>query len=161
MQKLNVNNFDTFILDLDFTVWKGCEPGFWAKKLEFPIKRDKERIYDKNKNYIELTNGILEFLTHLNFKNKKVSFLTRGGLLNVDYENQPPIICLKEFEIYSLFNYKNHVIYKTQLKSDFFTPYKKTMFVDDNPIDLKGIEKKYPEVKTINKNLFTDWRELL
>ena len=35
------------------------------------------------------------------------------------------------------------------------------MFVDDNPIDLKDIEKKYPEVKTINKNLFTDWRELL
>lgn len=161
MQKHDINNFDTFILDLDSTVWSGIEPTFWAKKLEFPIRRSGKRIYDKNKNYIELTNGIKEFLSYLNFKHKKISFLTRGALPDVEYNKQPAIVCLKKFGIYTLFNYENYAIHKTELKSNFLKVYKKTMFIDDNPIDLKDISEKYPEVTTIDKNSFTDWRELI
>ena len=161
MQKPNINNFDTFILDLDSTVWFGIEPTFWAKKLQFPIARKGKRIYDANKNYIQLADGIKEFLTYLRNKNKRISFLTRGALLNVAYDQQPSVICLKEFGIYSFFNHKNHAIYKTQLKSDFLKTYKKTIFIDDNSIDIKDIGEKYPEVTTLNKNSFGDWRELI
>ena len=124
MQEFKIDNFDTFILDLDSTVWLGIEPTFWAKKLKFPIKKERQRIYDQDNNYIELTSGISEFLTQVNLKNKRVGFLTRGALLDAEYEQQPPILCLKEFSIYSLFNYENYAIYKTQLKSDFLHCYK-------------------------------------
>ena len=110
MQEFKIDNFDTFILDLDSTVWLGIEPTFWAKKLKFPIKKERQRVYDKDNNYIELTNGISEFLTQVNLRNKRVGFLTRGALLDVEYEQQPPILCLKEFGIYSLFNYENYAI---------------------------------------------------
>jgi hypothetical protein len=81
MQEFKIDNFDTFILDLDSTVWLGIEPTFWAKKLKFPIKKERQRVYDKDNNYIELTNGISEFLKQVNLKNKRVGFLTRGALL--------------------------------------------------------------------------------
>ena len=161
MQEFKIDNFDTFILDLDSTVWLGIEPTFWAKKLKFPIKKERQRVYDKDNNYIELTNGISEFLKQVNLKNKRVGFLTRGALLDVEYEQQPPILCLKEFNIYSLFNYENHAIYKTQLKSNFLKPYKQTIFIDDNPTDLKDIKDNFPQVTTMNRNLFNDWRGLI
>ena len=43
MQEFKIDNFDTFILDLDSTVWLGIEPTFWAKKLKFPIKKERQR----------------------------------------------------------------------------------------------------------------------
>ena len=79
MQEFKIDNFDTFILDLDSTVWLGIEPTFWAKKLKFPIKKERQRVYDKDNNYIELTNGISEFLKQVNLKNKRVGILTRGA----------------------------------------------------------------------------------
>ena len=47
MQEFKIDNFDTFILDLDSTVWLGIEPTFWAKKLKFPIKKERQRVYLK------------------------------------------------------------------------------------------------------------------
>ena len=44
MQEFKIDNFDTFILDLDSTVWLGIEPTFWAKKLKFPIKKERQRV---------------------------------------------------------------------------------------------------------------------
>ena len=47
MQEFKIDNFDTFILDLDSTVWLGIEPTFWAKKLKFPISLDKSHFFSK------------------------------------------------------------------------------------------------------------------
>ena len=82
MQEFKIDNFDTFILDLDSTVWLGIEPTFWAKKLKFPIKKERQRVYDKDNNYIELTNGISEFL-------KQVKCHYRGNsLIDREYSRQ-------------------------------------------------------------------------
>lgn len=156
-----VNKFDTIILDLDFTVWKGSKQHFWAKSLEFPITKIRNKLYDKNQDYIELYYGFKKFVSYLNKNNKNVGFITRGGLLNVEYDKQPCIICLRQFDILKYFNYKSHILYKTDLKSNVFEKKGETIFIDDNPLDLDDIKKHHPTVTVLDRTTFKNWNELL
>jgi predicted phosphatase len=159
MEKINA--FDTIILDLDFTVWKGSKDHFWAKSLEFPIVKKYNKIYDKNFNYIELYYGVKKFLKYLSGYNKNIGFITRGGLLNIDYDQQPCIICLREFDILKYFNYKHHILYKTDNKSRVFESIGKTIFIDDNPLDLNDIKQNHPHVTVLDRTTFKNWNSLL
>ena len=61
MQEFKIDNFDTFILDLDSTVWLGIEPTFWAKKLKFQIKKERQRVYYKdNKLIVEVYKNAIK-----------------------------------------------------------------------------------------------------
>lgn len=161
MQKININNYDTVILDLDFTIWKGCKAHFWAKSLQFPIYKHRERIIDSNGDYISLYRGVKKFLKHLTEQKKNIGFITRGGLLNIKDEEQPCIICLKTFDIYKYFNYNQCILYKTDLKSRVLCPLDKTIFIDDNPIDLNDIREHHKNVTVLDRTLFTKWSELI
>ena len=77
---------------------------------------------------------------------------------------------LTVFEIQKLFQYGKTITRHftlvegstaSQLKSNFLKPYKQTIFIDDNPTDLKDIKDNFPQVTTMNRNLFNDWRELI
>ena len=157
-----VDDFDTIILDLDFTVWHGCEPEFWAKKLVAPITRKGLYLRDKSSNFIKLDKDFTSFIQTCSKQGKKIGFITRGGLLDTPFNLQPPVICLKLFKIYPYFNFIKKVIYKTEKKSNYFTSYKKTLYVDDNPLDLQDIDNNINgEVKTLNRNNFKLWTQLL
>lgn len=162
MEKLKAEDFDTIILDLDFTIWHGCRDKFWAKSLQFPIKRDKRIIFDKNGDYITLDVGIDTFLIKLTELNKNIGFITRGGFLDTKFDDQPSIICLKEYGIFNHFNYNCHVLYKDDYKSDVFQPLDKTLFIDDNERDLSDINSVgYKNTTVLNRNSFKKWKELL
>lgn len=161
MEKLNISIYDTIILDLDFTVWEGSKEHFWAKSLQFPIKKNKEKIIDCNGDYIRLYDGIKEFLNHFKNQNKNIGFITRGGLLNLEFNKQPCIICLKKFGIYKYFTYNNCILYKTDKKSRVLKSNNKTVFIDDNPIDLNDVKEKHPNVTVLNRNTFKNWDELI
>jgi predicted phosphatase len=159
--EIKPQNYDTIIFDLDFTLWDGCEKDFWAKKLEFPIKLKNKTIFDKQGKSITLQNGVKEILSYLSLKNKNIGFITRGGLLETEFENQPPIKCLKKFEIFDFFNYQKVVIYKTDLKSRYIIPCGKTLYIDDNPMDLNDISLHHKDIHLINRNDFLNWKDIL
>jgi len=157
---MNLLDFDSIVLDLDYTVWDGSKENFWAKSLEHPyrVKSSKKRIIDRNNNFLQLQDGIHEVLEELYKNNKKISFITLGGLLDTEHKNQPPIRCLKKFKILKFFNYKRSVLYKTDSKSSIFSEYGKTIFIDDVEDNLIDIKKHFPNVECLNRNRFKKWQ---
>lgn len=162
---MNILDFDTIILDLDYTVWFGNKPNFWAKLLVPPLSLyklgDIQCIQDINNDHISLPYNVEEFLVELNNSKKNVGFITRGGLQNTNYDEQPSVICLKMFGLLKYFNIKNHVLYKTDIKSRVITPIGKTIFIDDNKIDLLDIFYNVPNVTVYDRANFKNWTELL
>ena len=161
MQKLKINDFDTIIFDLDFTIWKGSKKDFWAKSLIFPIVKKRTRLYDSNNDYIQLFYGTKTFLQKLHTANKNIGFSTRGGLLNIDYDQQPCILALRQFDILQYFNYKQDILYKTDLKSKSMIAKGKTLFIDDNIIDLNDVRNNCPLITVLDRTTITTWNELL
>jgi hypothetical protein len=155
-----VITYDTVILDLDFTIWTGCRDKFWSKSLIPPLKCRDLVITDTNGDFIKLDDTIIPFLERLTKNNTNIGFITRGGLLLTKYEEQPPIICLKLFKIFHFFKYDSHVLYKTDLKSEYIKPCGKTLYIDDNNVDLMDISS-IKEVDTLNRHHFKNWLELL
>jgi predicted phosphatase len=159
--EIKLKNFDTIIFDLDFTLWDGCEKDFWAKKLKHPINLEKNYIFDSENKFIKLQNGVVEMLSALEKENKNIGFITRGGLLKTKYEDQPPIKCLKLFGIFNFFNYEKIVLFRTDIKSKYLKPFGKTIYIDDNPIDLNDISDHHKGTHVINRNNFLNWEDIL
>lgn len=159
--EIKLKNFDTIIFDLDFTLWDGCEKDFWAKKLKHPINLEKNYIFDSEGKFIKLQNGVAEMLRVLEKENKNIGFITRGGLLKTKDEDQPPIKCLKLFGIFDFFNYEKIVLFKTDIKSKYLKPFGKTIYIDDNPIDLNDISDHHKGTHVINRNNFLNWEDIL
>jgi|GEM_PF-5993100 len=158
----NINNFfisyDLYVFDLDFTVWHGCRPGFWAKSLSFPLKRIGNRLVDQNNDFIELEDGIQNILSRL--EGKKISFITRGGLPDLEFHQQPVVICLKQFEIFSYFNFESSILFKDDKKSRVFKVLGRTVFIDDNDLDINDVKSAHPDVEILDKKNFK-WNDLL
>lgn len=159
--QIKLIDFDTIIFDLDFTIWDGCEKDFWAKKLEEPLVLKNEYIFDKNQKYIKLQNGIRETLSFLRSENKNLGFVTRGGLLETEFFDQPPIKCLNLFDILHFFNHQRTVIYKTDLKSQYIKSSGKTIYIDDNIIDINDIKNNHSDILVVDRNSFNQWQELI
>jgi predicted phosphatase len=159
--EIKIKNYDTVIFDLDFTLWDGCEKDFWAKKLKHPIRLQKNCIFDSDNKFIKLQDGVIEMLEFLTRENKKIGFITRGGLLETKYEDQPPVICLKLFKIFCFFNYEKVILYKTDIKSKYLKSFGKTIYIDDNPIDLNDIASTHRHVSTLDRNSFLKWKDLI
>lgn len=159
--EIKLKNFDTIIFDLDFTLWDGCEKDFWAKKLKHPINLNKNRIFGSDNKFIELQHGVPEMLKALENQNKNIGFITRGGLLETKYEDQPPIVCLKLFGIFDFFNYEKIVLFRTDTKSKYLKPFGKTIYIDDNPLDLNDISSAHQGVSVLDRNSFSKWKDLI
>jgi hypothetical protein len=162
MGKIKIDDFDTIIVDLDFTVWHGCRDKFWAKKLRGALTLDYNYIYDTNSDYIRIDSDFRLFIKQCYNKNKKLGYITRGGLQDTPYIIQPPVICLKMFDVYNFFNYEKHVLWKTDKKSQYIKPHGKTLYIDDNLVDLEDIDSILDvDITTLNRDRFKSWRYLL
>ena len=156
---MNLLDFDTIILDLDNTIWHGNKPGIWAKTIGHNWTLSDDIIHGEG-NFIKFDKEIAPILEN-KLQNKNLGFLTRGGLLNTLWEDQPVIRCLKFFGIYNFFKYHSYVLYMTDLKSRVFVPSGKTIFIDDDPRDLQDISNNYPDVTCLNRNTFNKWTEII
>ena len=78
--KIDLLKYDTIIFDLDFTLWNGCEPKFWAKCLEEPYHRSGRYIFGMDSKWITLQEGVPEILKKLNENGINLGFITIGGL---------------------------------------------------------------------------------
>ena len=158
---MKINSFDTIIFDLDFTIWDGCEEKYWAKYLTFPYTIKDNKIYGSDNKFIELHEDIKLVLSELHKYNKNIGFITLGGLLNISDEDQPVTHCLKMFDIYKYFNHQKTILYKTEIKSKHLMKSGKTIFIDDSPINLEDMKKSHPDVLSLDRFSFKNWKELL
>ena len=94
------DNYDTYIFDLDDTLWSG----HWAKMLVGNLKLvDDFTIEDELGNKLALKYGAKDFLKEKS-KVSKIGFVSRGGLIDIDKDNQPSIKVLRTFGILEYFN---------------------------------------------------------
>lgn len=158
---MNLLKYNTVILDLDCTIWDGCEPKFWAKLLIPPLTLKENSIYDSFKNYITLQNNVDTVIKYLRNNNINVGFLSVGGLVDVPYEKQPSIMCLAMFNLLNFFNYQKTIVFRNNKKSEFFIPNGKTLFIDDDNEKLNDIKFNFPEVDVLSRYSFKNWMDLL
>ena len=157
---MRILDFNTIILDLDYTVWYGCKDKFWAKKLVSPIKTKQNMIIDKNGDFITLYEGVEYFLKYLTKHNKNIGYITRGGFDMTPVSQQPPVECLFYFGISEYFKFNNVVTSMNYKKSQFFRNNGNTLYIDDNENELIDIKNNFPDVVTLNRNQFKNWKDL-
>ena len=155
--------YDIFMFDLDRTVFdtytKNGEP-IWAKQMIQPLKKsDKDLIVDDCESECHLQPGIRSILNYLNSNNKKVGFISRGGILNTDYNKQPSVLLLKMFDIYDYFSYKKLLFYKNETKANHLHKIGECVFFDDMDKDLIAA-RKINGVKVIDRKKFKYWEDI-
>jgi len=156
-------DYDTIILDLDDTVWHGSEKNIWAKTLRGQITlqnvNDQKRVYDETGRYLYLDKDIVVFLNKLKNDFKRIEFISRGMLPCISFDKQPSIIALKYFDIFHLFD-KRTLLYKNENKGHHIISTGKTIFIDDNDIDVNRVQKLHKNITCINRNIFDNWMHL-
>ena len=163
MIKKLCKDYDIFMFDLDRTVFdtftKKSEP-IWAKQMIQPLEKlDKDSVKDDCESKCILQPGIRSVLRHLKSKNKKVGFISRGGVFNLEYEKQPSIILLKMFDIYDYFSFKKLMLYKTDVKAINLSEIGRCVFFDDMDKDLEAA-RKIDNVKVIDRKQFQSWEDI-
>ena len=158
------DEYDVFMFDLDRTVFdtytKKGEP-IWAKQMIQPFTHFNEgRVSDDCESICYLQPGIDVVLNYLKSNDKQIGFISRGGVLDVEYENQPSILLLKMFGIYEYFSFKKIMLYKTDVKAIHLSEIGKCVFFDDMDKDLNEA-KKIDGIKTFDRKGFDYWEDLL
>tara|TARA_R110000824_G_scaffold176843_2_gene356037 strand:+ start:908 stop:1417 length:510 start_codon:yes stop_codon:yes gene_type:complete len=169
MIKELTNEYNTFIFDLDRTVWDThCKYGnpIWAKQILEPFQTGTTdvKVVDDCFSVCELQPGSENVLRYLHENGKNIGFLSRGGIPGVDHELQPSIKLLKHFKIYDFFNYTKVLVYKTDDKGSFLqrvvNDKGSCVFFDDSKIDLDAAAS-ISGVLPIDRNSFESWEKLL
>ncbi len=155
------SSYDTIILDLDDTIWRGHNTnGIWAKHMDNTwVLDDKGSAIGNDNHRLKLDLEIRDFLNA--YRDKNLGFLTRGGIKYVQWEDQPVIKCLKLFKIYHYFKYDSYVLYKDDKKSRVFLPEGKTLYIDDDNDQLADIRYSFPDVTVLNRHSFDKWTQLI
>jgi predicted phosphatase len=156
--KINIDDNTIIVFDLDRTIWD-CKDKFnnniWAKQLIPPYKKiNKNTIVDDCFSVCTLNNGFNEFIEKI--KNNKVVFLSNGGILDVEKDNQPSIKFLKMFDIYKYFDQESVLTYKTFEKERYFNVNKKYLFFDDDDKHLLNVSKN-TNVICIDRKTMGEW----
>ena len=159
-------NYDTFIFDLDRTVWDTYSKNgelIWAKQMITPYSIFSDRIVDDCFSVCKLQCGIVSVLKELNSMKKNVGFLSRGGICGLEYSLQPSISLLKKFDIYHFFNYKKTLLYKTDIKIDnlkqIIEENGRCVFFDDTDKDLDEARTIFG-VKVVDRKGFDSWETI-
>jgi len=165
MIKKLCDEYDTFMFDLDRTVFdtftKKGEP-IWAKQMIQPFISQHlgEVVIDDCESQCEIQPGIRSVLRYLKSNNKKVGFISRGGVFNLEYEKQPSILLLKAFGILNYFSYIKLMLYKTDIKANHLSKIGKCVFFDDMDKDLDAA-RKISDITVIDRKEFNQWGDLL
>ena len=157
-------DYNIFMFDLDRTIFdtysKSKEP-IWAKQMIKPlIKLDKNSVKDDCESVCYLQDGVRSVLKYLDSDNKKIGFISRGGIYNLEYEKQPSILLLKMFGIYNYFSYIKLIFYKDETKAIHLSEIDKCVFFDDMDKDLNEA-RKLDNVMSVDRKEFETWEELL
>ena len=159
---MNLLKYDTIIFDLDFTIWDGCRQKFWAKLLIPPYSVADNRIYDVLGDYIKLQNGIEEVIQKLSRMRKNIGFASIGALEDIKFDHQPSVQLLKLWGLYDYFNYPSILVYKTIDKIPLLKPSGKTLYIDDDPIQLEKAKKFHGDkLDILDRNNFVNWKDLI
>jgi len=158
---MKLSEYDTIIFDLDFTIWDGCRPGFWAKLLQPPYTRSFDRIYGSNDEYVDLHHSFESIISELSRQGKNLGFASLGALPKVPYEEQPSIILLKMFKIYDYFQFNRILVYRDFSKTRHITPLGKTLYIDDAPEQLKEAKEFHSDIFTLDRKSFVNWRDIV
>mgnify|MGYP003138016499 FL=1 len=156
--------YDIFMFDLDRTVFdtysKLREP-IWAKQMIKPFKQlDKNAVMDDCESVCYLQSGIRSILKFLYSENKKVGFISRGGVYDVEYDEQPSVILLRKFGVYKYFTYAKFMFYKTEVKAEHLSQFGKCVFFDDMDKDLEAA-RKIGGVKVFDRKKINRWDDFL
>ena len=65
------------------------------------------------------------------------------------------------YDVYKYFNHQKTILYKTDIKSKYLMKQGKTIFIDDSPINLEDMNNVYPDVVSLDRLSFKNWKELL
>lgn len=153
-----------FMFDLDRTVFdthtKMGEP-IWAKQMINPlVNLDANTIRDDCFSLCKLQSGIRSVLIYLQIHDKKIGFISRGGIFDLDYEKQPSVLLLKKFGIYDYFSYKRILLYKDDNKADQLSGIGSCVFFDDMDRDLDSA-RKLGGIEVCDRKQFETWEDLL
>jgi len=164
MIKRLCEDYDIFMFDLDRTVFdtytKKGEP-IWAKQMIKPLFQiGKNAVEDDCESVCYLQGGVRSILKYLYSNGKKVGFISRGGVYDVEYDKQPSVLLLRKFGVYEYFNYAKFMFYKTEVKAGHLSQFGKCVFFDDMDKDLEEA-RKIGGVKIIDRNEFNHWDDLL
>jgi predicted phosphatase len=148
------------IFDLDKTIWNCYRPDgeqIWAKQLTPPFYRVSPNVVEDSKsNKCILQPGFCYVLTTLHEKNVELGYLSVGAQLNLDQSNQPSVILLKLFDLYSFFNAEKWLLWKSASKADRLKTLGNCTFVDDDNKHIKATAE-LKHVKTIDRKTFISW----
>tara|TARA_B100000214_G_scaffold109048_1_gene76933 strand:+ start:587 stop:1108 length:522 start_codon:yes stop_codon:yes gene_type:complete len=153
------------VLDLDKTIWDCYDKNFqeiWAKQLvpPFSTNKDNSELIDDVGGICRLKQDFRFFITEVAKLNLKVCFLSIGARQFTPLRFQPSYIALQEFNLLKFFSGKNHLLYKTEKKIDFFNKNFISLFVDDSDENLKSVnELEY--IKTIDAKLINSWANVI
>lgn len=150
-------------LDLDRTIWntydKYGQP-IWARQMISPYNLlDDNTIQDDCLSICKLDFDIRDFLKTLSAY--KVSYISRGGNLNVKYDDQPSVKLLRLFNIYNVFLDEKILIHKNQIKHEHMVlNADKVIFIDDSTDELEKMQSAYPSIVCINRATFVNWKDI-
>ena len=153
-----------YIFDIDRTLITTHDSKadlIWIKNMKPPFKKTNDHVIEgSNGTYAVLHQGTRKVLQHLQDQNKQIGFLSVGALLDVDYEEQPTIIIMKMFDIYSYFNHKKLLRYKTVKKDEILKHEEDCVFFDDDEKHIVAA-LKLDNVTVVDRKSFTSWEQLL
>lgn len=152
---------DIFVFDLDRTIWTCCNKfgqEIWAKQMLSPFTKVSETcIKDDVSSCCFLHNGIQKYLEKLSMQKKRILFLSAGGILDVEKEDQPSVKLLKSFDLYHFFDKDSFIGYKTMDKNELLSTLEGCIFFDDDPVVIE--RAKSLNIKVIDRNCFKDYLE--
>jgi len=153
-----------YVFDIDrtfITTYNSDGELIWLKNMEGPYERVSDNVVvGSNGTKAVLHEGVEKVLKHLQDQGKNIAFLSVGGLLDVDYYDQPSVKIMKLFGIHSYFNHERLLLYKTARKDTVLQHLPPSIFFDDDEKHLVAT-LRLDNVTVVDRKSFTSWEQLL
>lgn len=141
---IDFSDYDTFVFDADETLWSGES----ACNMKAPIKRISENtVEDLEGKKITLKENALEVIKELVRDKKELGIVSKSEVKDVDYQNQPIILILREFGLLDYF--KKMIVAARDLPKGMFIPENdRTIFIDDDVRNISQVKNEHDEIDT-------------
>jgi predicted phosphatase len=159
-------NYIYFYFDLDrniFDTFDKYNNPIWARQMIPPFKKINDyTIEDDCLSKCFLQKGVREYFNALIKHEKKISYISKGGNLNISKNSQPSKIILDLFDLTQYINHNKILLHKSNKKTEHIKNTNKlTIFFDDSFEELHEMSIVHPKIKCINRASFVSWTNLL